>query len=95
MPEVTIKYEKPETLKILKGLAEYFEFEISPSFQKEGLLDDTLVPTGPKSVKETSINGVTMIPGDPSIDITELRKIFTEKNLDAKKLREEAWRRPK
>jgi hypothetical protein len=29
MPEVTITYKKPETLKILKGLAKYFDFKIS------------------------------------------------------------------
>jgi len=29
MPEVTISYKKPETLKILKGLAKYFDFTIS------------------------------------------------------------------
>jgi hypothetical protein len=29
MPEVTIKYKKPETLKILKGLAKYFDFKVS------------------------------------------------------------------
>ncbi|WP_299289326.1 hypothetical protein [uncultured Mucilaginibacter sp.] len=28
MPEVTIIYQKPETLKILKALAVYFDFEI-------------------------------------------------------------------
>ena len=28
MPEVTIKYEKPETWKILKALAKYSGFEI-------------------------------------------------------------------
>lgn len=95
MPEVTITYEKPETLKILKALAKYLDFKMSSSAtkKKEKSLDDILVP-GEKA-KEFSVNGVTMIPGDPSIDITELRKIFTEKNLDAKKLREEAWRRPK
>lgn len=95
MPEVTIKYQKPETLKILKGLAEYFDFEIKPFSSNEKMLDDILVSEDQKIPKEYSINGVTIISGDPSIDITELREVFTGKNLDAKKLREEAWRRPK
>lgn len=93
MPEVTIKYEKPETLKILKGLAEYFDFEIDSSTNGK-LLDDVLVPSEQKSRKEYSINGVTIIPGDPTADINELRKVFSGKNIDAKKLRE-AWKRPK
>lgn len=95
MPEVTIKYQKPETLKILKGLAEYFDFEIDSSSSKKKMLEDSAVPVEQKFDKEYSINGVTIIPGDPSIDISELRKVFTDKNLDAKKLRKEAWRRPK
>jgi uncharacterized protein (DUF427 family) len=34
MPEVTIKYKKPETLKILKGLAKYFDFKIADKAKK-------------------------------------------------------------
>ncbi len=78
MPEAIITYEKPETLKVLKALAEYFDFEI---IEKKG--------------NTYSVNGVTMIPGDPTADLSELSKVFTGKNLDAKKLREEAWRRKK
>ena len=29
MPEVTIKYKKPETLKLLKSMAKYLDFEVS------------------------------------------------------------------
>jgi hypothetical protein len=29
MPEIIIKYKKPETLKILKGLAKYLDFKVS------------------------------------------------------------------
>ncbi len=39
--------------------------------------------------------GVTIIRVDPTADLSELSKVFTGKNLDAKKLREEAWRRKK
>lgn len=76
MPEVTIKYKKPETLKILKGLAKYFDFTVAVG----------------KSKSNDKLNDI-LIPGDPSIDITELKEIFTNKNLDAKQLRKDAWER--
>jgi len=76
MPEVVIKYKKPETLKILRGLAKYFDFKVSA-----------------KKTEEISINGVTIIPADKSIDASDLTELFTAKNLDAAKLRKEAWQR--
>ncbi|WP_413666236.1 hypothetical protein ACEN9X_16820 [Mucilaginibacter sp. Mucisp86] len=76
MPEVTIKYKKPETLKILKGLAKYFDFKISASTEK----------------KKDSIDDI-LIPGNKRLDISELEKVFTGKDLDAKKLREDLWQR--
>ncbi len=76
MPEVTIKYKKPETLKILKGLAKYFDFKISSS---------------KKEVR--SINGVTIIPADKNADPSDLSELFTTKNIDASKLRKQAWQR--
>ncbi|CAN5422490.1 hypothetical protein BH09BAC6_BH09BAC6_04260 [soil metagenome] len=76
MPEVTIKYKKPETLKILKGLAKYFDFKVTTE-------KDTLL----------SVNGVTIIPANKNVDTTDLEKLFTEKNIDAAKLRKEAWQR--
>ncbi|HTI60973.1 hypothetical protein [Mucilaginibacter sp.] len=76
MPEVTIKYKKPETLKILKGLAKYFDFQISsPKDKQKKALDDIL------------------IPGDRTLDISSLNQVFTGKNLDAKDLRKEMWKR--
>ncbi|QKJ30419.1 hypothetical protein HQ865_11850 [Mucilaginibacter mali] len=79
MPEVTIKYKKPETLKILKGLAKYFDFVISTKPEAKGTkpVDDII------------------IPGDKSLDISVLDDIFTGKNLDAKQLRKDAWERKK
>ena len=76
MPEVTIKYKRPETLKILKGLAKYFDFKLT-------------------ATKDTSlsVNGVTIIPADKKVDTTDLEKLFTEKNIDAAKLRKDAWQR--
>ncbi|RYY06917.1 MAG: hypothetical protein EOP43_04845 [Sphingobacteriaceae bacterium] len=94
MPEVVIRYEKPETLKVLEALAEPLAFEINFS-SDEKLLEEISASSDQKSRKEYFINGVTIVPGDPAADITELRKVFSGKNIDAKKLREEAWRRPK
>jgi hypothetical protein len=76
MPEVTIKYKKPETLKILKGLAKYFDFKVTP-----------------KKSELFSINGVTIIPADKDVDTSDLTKLFSGKDIDAAKLRKEAWQR--
>jgi hypothetical protein len=35
MPEVVIKYKKPETLKILRGLAKYFDFTVANEKEKK------------------------------------------------------------
>ncbi len=79
MPEITIKYHDSKTLKVLKTLSEYLNFTFSPTPKKKD--------------KEFFINGVHAIPGDSSIDITEMQKIFTGRNIDAKKLRQKAWQR--
>ncbi|HEY5327562.1 MAG TPA: hypothetical protein VIJ27_11230 [Mucilaginibacter sp.] len=78
MPEVTIKYKKPETLKILKGLAKYFDFKVTDN----------------KSEKKSSLDDI-LVPGDKTLNISELENIFTGSGIDAKQLREEAWKRPK
>ena len=78
MPEVTIKYKKPETLKILKGLAKYFDFKIAD--------------TKDKALK---LKGITIIPGDNSVDISEVEELFSNKDMDAKELRNKAWQRTK
>lgn len=58
MPEVIIKYKKPETLKILKGLAKYFDFKISsPNQKQKRSLDDILIP-GDRSVDISSLNEI-------------------------------------
>jgi hypothetical protein len=76
MPEVVIRYKKPGTLKILKGLAKYFDFELSSNKpEKKSSLDDIL------------------IPGDKTLNISELKDVFTGSAIDAKQLREKAWKR--
>jgi hypothetical protein len=81
MPEITIKYSDTKTLKALKALSEFLNFTFST--------------TPKKKKKEFFINGVPAIPGDSSINISEMQKIFTGRNIDAKKLRQKAWQRSK
>ena len=75
MPEVIIKYKKPETLKILKGLAKYFDFKVNAN----------------KSEKKSSGADI-LVSGDKTLNISELENIFTGSGIDAKQLREEAWK---
>ena len=81
MPEIVIRYKNPKTLQALKDLAKYFDFVISYM--------------QPAKKAESSISGVTVVPGDSSIDTSELENIFTNRNFDAKTLRSEAWQRKK
>jgi hypothetical protein len=81
MQEVVIKYNNPQTLKLLKDLSKYFDFVISkPKYAK----NDSIVSKHP-----------AIIPGDHSIDISELHEIFSEENIDAKELRNKTWQRRK
>ncbi len=81
MPEVIIKYEKPETLRVLEDLSKSLDFDI------------TLIDTG--SIEEKEPFDDILVPADKNADLSALNQIFTGKNLDARKLREEAWRRAK
>lgn len=81
MPEIVIKYSDSKTLKVLKALSEYLNFTVSS--------------TSEKKKKEFVINGIPAIPGDKSVDISEMQEIFSGKNIDAKKLRQKAWQRSK
>ena len=83
MKEITIKYKSNKTLAALRELGKYLNFSIADHKDKaitEGLGD---------------INGIPVIMGDGSIDISELHDVFTSQNLSAKKLREDAWQRKK
>jgi hypothetical protein len=81
MPELIIKYKNKKTLDLLLDIAKYFDFSI-------------ILPAKSKE-KKTKVNGVTLIPGDSSIDTSELQGIFSLKNIDAKQLRQKAWKRTK
>jgi len=79
MPELIIRYNNQETLQALINLAKSLDFVIAkPVAKKKG-----------KSV----INGVTLIEGDDSVDVSTMSEIYTGKNLDASTLRTQAWQR--
>ena len=82
MPEITIKYTGSKTLKVLIALSEYLGFVISKPQKKEqkGLI---------------YINGIAVVPGDRSIDISDMSELISNNNMDAKRLRNDAWQRNK
>lgn len=81
MPQITIKYKNKRTLQALKDFAKYFDFSI--------------VSPNKNTTTNFQINGVTMVPANDSIDIKEMDGIFSNKNLDSKQLRQDAWQRAK
>ena len=85
MKEVIIRYNNPKTLQVLKNIAKYFDFSKSSARNSK---------TG-KSKKLEYIKGIPYIPGNASVDITELSEIFTGKNINAKELRINEWQRQK
>lgn len=81
MPEIIVKYKSSRTLAALRDFAKYFDYEIS---------------TPEKNKKDQiTLNGVTIIPADSSVDASKLSNIFTGKNINSKQLRDEAWQRKK
>ncbi|RKR85467.1 hypothetical protein BDD43_5738 [Mucilaginibacter gracilis] len=70
MPQITINYKKPETLKILKSLSKYLDFAITSTEKADDRLDDILVP-GDKSLDVEALSEV--ITG-MHIDAKELRR---------------------
>lgn len=82
MKEGTIKYKNNKTLDALKDLGKYLGFSVSETISarsKEGFY----------------INGVKVIPGDESVDISELHEVFTGKGSNASQLRTSGWQRKK
>jgi len=79
MPELIIKYSSPKTLQALIDLAKYFDFEIAK----------------PSTItkKRIFINGVALVTGDETVDISQMSEIFTGKAIDASNLRKLAWQR--
>jgi len=81
MPEITVKYKSKRTLEALQDLSKYFDFSIMMS--------------GDKKSQTSKLNGITIVPGNQSINTSELTKIFTGRNINPKSLRKEAWQRRK
>lgn len=83
MPEIIVKYKNKRTLEALQDFAKYFDYVISSYESKQ------------KSQKLLSLNGVTIIPADSSVDTSDISNIFTGKNINPKQLRNEAWQKKK
>jgi len=79
MPEITIEYEKPETLKILKTISKYFNFRV------------LAVRPGKKTL--LTVNGVTIVLADKAVDTSGMEAVFSGRNIDASDLRAKAWQR--
>ena len=77
MPEITIKYQNSKTLKALKALSEFLDFTFTKAAPKD-------------KAGYVYINGIPVIPGDKSIDISDMSEIISRNNMDAKKLRQ-SW----
>ena len=69
MPEVVIKYKKPETLKILRGLAKYLDFKIAVNDGNGKDLDDILI----QGDKTLDIKALEKIFTGKNLDAKELR----------------------
>ncbi|MBK0383786.1 hypothetical protein I5M32_12525 [Pedobacter sp. SD-b] len=76
MPELVIKYKNKKTLEALKSISKYFDFSIIENEKSK-----------PEKLQKFSI-----IKGKGKINTLEMEEIFTNANLNAKKLREEAWK---
>jgi hypothetical protein len=83
MPEIIVKYKSKRTLEALRDFAKYFDYVISSPDLDE------------KNDKQITLNGVTIISADSSVDTSGLSNIFTGKNINARQLRNEAWQRKK
>ena len=82
MPGLTIKYKNKKTLEALIDLSKYFGFSV-------------VLSKKPAPKKNYLVNGVIIIPGDNSVDVSELETIFSGRKIEAKQLRKDAWQRVK
>jgi hypothetical protein len=58
MPEVTVTYKKPETLKILKGLAKYFDFKIITGKKESLKVKDLTIIPGNAEIKPDDLSDI-------------------------------------
>lgn len=85
MPEIIIKYKNKRTIEALQDLSKYLDFSIVMSSVKEKI----------KNPGMSKLNGITIVPGDNSIDTSDLTTVFSGRNIDPQKLRKKAWQRTK
>ena len=71
MPEVIIKYKKPETLKILKGLAKYFDFKISKEKPEAHFINGVKIIPADKNADMSDLSDLFT---KNNINASELRK---------------------
>ena len=81
MPEIIIKYKTQKTLEALKDFAKYFNFSIANSKDKKK--------------NKLQINGVAIIAGNSLVNVSELESVFSNKNINARMLRNQSWHRTK
>ncbi len=81
MAELTIIYKSKRTLDMLLDLAKYFDFTVS----RGKTMASAAQP----------YRGISLVEGDSSVDTSDLREIFTGRNMDARTLRESEWDRRK
>lgn len=78
MPELVIKYKSKKPLEALKSISKYFDFSI---IENEKLKSET-----------EKFQNFSIMKGKGKLNNLEMEEICTNANLDAKKLREEAWK---
>ncbi len=71
MPQVTIEYKKPETLKMLKGLGKYFDFKVFTDKSKKEPVSALTITPGDESVDTSEIGALF---SSKDFNAKELRK---------------------
>ena len=79
MPQITISYQNQKTLQAVQDFAKHLDFIIEKPLNT--------------NEKKTSLKVEKIVLVDFKIDISELTKIFSSRNIDASKLRSELWLR--
>ncbi|AYL97223.1 hypothetical protein [Mucilaginibacter celer] len=71
MPEVVVKYKKTKTLKILKQLAEYLDFEVSDPKNKAFKIKGITITPGEGVINNSEMEAIF---SDRNLDAAELRR---------------------
>lgn len=71
MPEVVIKYKKPETLRIIKSLAKYLDFVVADNKGKRNVKESVTIIPGDKDI---NIDELSQIFTANNAEALQLRK---------------------